>query len=293
MKTTMPLSFVLVAGCVGAFLVLGAGCGKTADGGGEGTAGGGGADSGGTTGGEGGSSGSGGSRVIGSGGSTTSSGGGGAGGRASGGVTGSGGVVGSGGTTAVADAAVAGARDARLRPDLNVPTDTAPEASAAQPDTNTSIGDGDCVPDYSCNPVSPNTGDPYADCVARVNQFRACVCLPPLAQWTAGQACADQDAQYDSQQGTAHAGAQANICDWGSAQNECPSWSRATPESVIDGCLQMMFEEGPPPSSPCTGSCYTAHGHYINMTGTNYRYGVACGFYTTSSGAVWAVQNFK
>jgi hypothetical protein len=29
------------------------------------------------------------------------------------------------------------------------------------------------------------------------------------------------------------------------------------------------------------------------MTGTSYRYGVACGFYTTASGAVRAVQNLK
>jgi hypothetical protein len=29
------------------------------------------------------------------------------------------------------------------------------------------------------------------------------------------------------------------------------------------------------------------------MTGTGSQNGVACGFYTTSSGAVWAAQNFK
>jgi hypothetical protein len=29
------------------------------------------------------------------------------------------------------------------------------------------------------------------------------------------------------------------------------------------------------------------------MTGTGYKNGVACGFYTTSGGAVWAAQNFK
>jgi hypothetical protein len=32
---------------------------------------------------------------------------------------------------------------------------------------------------------------------------------------------------------------------------------------------------------------------YINMTGTKYKSGVACGFYTTSSGSIWAAQNFQ
>jgi hypothetical protein len=142
---------------------------------------------------------------------------------------------------------------------------------------------GACVPDYACKPVSPNTGDVYADCVARVNQFRACVCLPPLPRWSAGEACADQDAQYDSQQNSAHAGFQAGICTSGNAQDECPNWGKTTPEKVIDGCLQMMFDEGPPPSGTCTGQCYSDHGHYINMTGTKY----------TASGGIWAVQNFQ
>lgn len=174
-----------------------------------------------------------------------------------------GGVKGSGGTTIIRDAA--------------------PSDSAA-------AGDGGCVPNYACKPTSPNTGDIYADCAARVNQFRACVCLPPLPRWTAGEACADQDSQYDSQQNTAHAGFQAGICASGNAQDECPNWTGSTPEKVIDGCLQMMFDEGPPPTATCTGQCYQDHGHYINMTGTKYKNGVACGFYTTAS---WAAQNFQ
>ena len=45
----------------------------------------------------------------------------------------------------------------------------------------------------------------------------------------------------------------------------------------------MMFDEGPGPGS--------AHGHYTNMT--NAKYGsVTCGFFVTSSGKVWMVQNF-
>jgi hypothetical protein len=48
-----------------------------------------------------------------------------------------------------------------------------------------------------------------------------------------------------------------------------------------------MFNEGPPPTNPCTGSCYRQHGHYINMTNTRYTR-VACGF-----DGNWAVQNFQ
>jgi hypothetical protein len=151
---------------------------------------------------------------------------------------------------------------------------------------------GACTPDYACKPTSPSTGDPYADCVARVNQFRACVCLPPLQRWSAGEACANQEAQYDSEQNSAHAGFSAKICTSGNAQDECPGWGGSY-ASVIDGCLQGMFAEGPPPEGACSGSCYQSHGHYINMTGTNYKSGVACGFYTTSAGKIWAVQNFR
>jgi hypothetical protein len=151
---------------------------------------------------------------------------------------------------------------------------------------------GSCTPDYACKPTSPDTGDPYADCVARVNQFRACVCLPPLPRWTAGESCANRDAEYDAQQNTAHAGFSARLCGSGNAQDECPNWGGSY-ASVIDRCLQSMFDEGPPPTATCTGSCYQSHGHYINMTGTKYRSGVACGFYTTSGGKIWAVQNFQ
>ena len=164
--------------------------------------------------------------------------------------------------------------------------------SPSTTDVGTSTGTtGSCVPDYQCAPTAPSTGDIYADCAARVNQFRACVCLPPLPRWTDGEACADQDAQYDSQQNTAHAGFQAGICTSGNAQDECPNWKSAT--QVISQCLQGMFDEGPPPTTPCTGSCYSSHGHYINMTGTGYTSGVACGFHTTPSGTIWAAQNFK
>jgi hypothetical protein len=149
---------------------------------------------------------------------------------------------------------------------------------------------GSCAPNCACSPPTPNTGDPYADCVERVNQFRACVCLGPLARNAAGEACADQEARYDSQTGLAHSGFVNAICSpTGLAQNECPGWSSA--QQTVSRCMQDMFNEGPPPSSPCTGSCFETYGHFINMTSTRYR-SVACGFYTTASGEVWQTQNY-
>jgi hypothetical protein len=151
-------------------------------------------------------------------------------------------------------------------------------------------GGGGCVPDNGCKPTPPNTGDPYADCVARINQFRACVCLAPLTRHNAGEACADQEAQYDSQTGTAHSGFTGGICSpSGMAQNECPGY-RSLAET-ISLCMQMMFDEGPPPAGACAGTCFQTYGHYLNFTDTRFS-GVACGFYTTPEGTVWQVENF-
>jgi hypothetical protein len=53
-----------------------------------------------------------------------------------------------------------------------------------------------------------------------------------------------------------------------------------------------MWDEGPPPTSSCSGTCFTEHGHFINMSTTSNTK-VACGFFTTAAGKVWAVQNFS
>jgi len=154
----------------------------------------------------------------------------------------------------------------------------------------TSGGAGSCTPNLACKPVAPNTGDPYADCVARVNQFRACDCKPPLTQDKDGQACADQQAAYDAMKMSAHAGFGDDICkpDF-FAQNECPGYG--SKQDTIDGCAQQMFDEGPGPTNPCDGACYQAHGHFINMTG-NYKM-VTCGFATDADGKTWTVQNYR
>lgn len=153
-------------------------------------------------------------------------------------------------------------------------------------------GAGSCVKNLACklNPP-PSTGDLYQDCVDRINQFLTqCACLPALKRRTDGEACADQMAKYDAEQNSAHAGIRAKICTPGGSQNECPAYS--SNNQVIGLCMQQMWDEGPPPTADCTGTCYETHGHFINMTDTSVKQ-VACGFHTTASGKVWAVQNFS
>jgi hypothetical protein len=149
-----------------------------------------------------------------------------------------------------------------------------------------------CRQDLSCRlDPPPSTGDMKQDCVDRINQFRTeCACLPALDRWEEGEGCADQMAMFDSAQNSAHAGFMMDICKGGNAQNECPGWSSAS--QVVDSCLQKMWDEGPPPMTPCTGDCFATYGHFINMTNKSMKK-VACGFYKTEDGKVWAVQNFS
>ncbi len=151
-------------------------------------------------------------------------------------------------------------------------------------------GSAACVPDCSCQPPAPRTGDPYQDCVARINQFRACVCMEPLARNAAAEACADQEARFDSQSGVAHSGFTSAICaPRGVAQNECHGWPSV--EQAVDQCTQAMFDEGPPPSLPCTDSCFETYGHFLNLTDPRHT-SVACGFYRTATGVVWQTQDY-
>ena len=71
----------------------------------------------------------------------------------------------------------------------------------------------------------------------------------------------------------------------------CPGWGGGD-DAIIGGCLDAMWSEGPPPSAPCEGDCFQAHGHYMNMTSTGYTK-VACGFHTDASGKTWSNQNFR
>ena len=152
-------------------------------------------------------------------------------------------------------------------------------------------GQGDCVPDYNCAPTAAESGYFHADCVARVNQFRACLCLGPLERWTEAESCADQQAEYDSTRG-AHAGFRDDICSpSGLAQVECPGTDSSS--SALGRCMQMMFDEGPGPEG-CADDpgCFQEHGHHLSIASTTYTR-VACGIYTTGSGEVWALGNFR
>lgn len=117
-------------------------------------------------------------------------------------------------------------------------------------------------------------------CVDTINMHRASIGLAPYGRWSGGEMCASDQCKSDSMSGQAH-GAFGQCGEW--AQNECPGWP-GPPESMIQNCLQMMWDEGP-------GQDFQKHGHYINMSSTQYNE-VACGFYQTPNGSWWAIQNF-
>jgi hypothetical protein len=125
-------------------------------------------------------------------------------------------------------------------------------------------------------------------CVHRINYYRSTIGLGPLARRMDKDSCVDSQCESDAASGTPHGA--FGRCGEG-AQNECPGWRSLT--SIITGCLQSMWDEGPPPVpyDSCKAACYQAHGHYINMTSPKYE-SVACGFYITSEDKVWAVQDF-
>ncbi len=133
---------------------------------------------------------------------------------------------------------------------------------------------------------SSSSGNPQQNslaqlCVDTINMHRASIGLPPYQRWQGAEACTSDQCMKDSQTGQAH-GAFGQCGEF--AQNECPGWP-GPPESMIVDCLQMMWDEGP-------GQDFNKHGHYINMSSTNYAE-VSCGFYQTPNGSWWAIQNFK
>jgi hypothetical protein len=129
--------------------------------------------------------------------------------------------------------------------------------------------------------VTTNTGDPAQACVDSINRHRATLRLPPLARWSAGEACASREAATDSSTNTPH-GSFGSCGEY--AQNVCPGWND-TQAAIVEPCVQDMWNEGPGPDDD-------AHGHYINMTSTAYSV-VACGFVTLSDGSTWFIQNYQ
>jgi hypothetical protein len=129
--------------------------------------------------------------------------------------------------------------------------------------------------------ASGNAVDPEQLCVDTINAYRATLNLPPYKRWTENEACADMEAQTDMANMKPHS-AFPSCGEWG--QNECPNWG-GPPEAMIKDCLAMMWAEGP-------GDFNQGHGHYINMTSTQFTY-VSCGFTTKGPGNLWATQDFK
>lgn len=152
-------------------------------------------------------------------------------------------------------------------------------ATGATATTGTSATTGTTSTTGSSGAGGASAG-PSQLCVDTINEHRASLNLPPYQRWTASEPCADGQAQSDSQTGTAH-GAFGQCGE--RAQNECPGWP-APADKMIVGCLQSMWDEGP--------GDFSGHGHFINMSSTMYTE-VACGFYTTPSGRIWSVQDFR
>jgi len=117
-------------------------------------------------------------------------------------------------------------------------------------------------------------------CVDTINMYRATLGLAALERWKDAEACSDAQCVSDGMSGTPHGA--FGMCGEG-AQNECPGWP-APPASMIEGCLELMWSEGP-------GEDFAAHGHYINMSNPGYAR-VACGF-AEVNGQIWSVHNFQ
>jgi hypothetical protein len=138
-------------------------------------------------------------------------------------------------------------------------------------------GDGDGDPGNPGNPYD----DPAGYCVEVINMYRATLNLAPLQRWIEAETCSNSEAESDSMTMIPH-GAFGQCGE--SAQNECPGWP-GPPEAMLDGCLALMWAEGP-------GEPFSEHGHYINMSNPAYTR-VACGFHQTGQGSYWSVQNFQ
>lgn len=130
-------------------------------------------------------------------------------------------------------------------------------------------------------PVPLPFADPAQRCVDVINQYRATVRLPPLSRWIMSESCVNTEARDSAAMGQPH-GAFGHCGEL--SQNVCPDWAGPA-DRMIAPCIQSQWAEGP-------GGDYATHGHYINMTSTRYTK-VACGYFTTPAGKVWAVQSFQ
>jgi hypothetical protein len=130
-------------------------------------------------------------------------------------------------------------------------------------------------------PIAQLSTDAPSRCMSAINARRQGVGLAPLERWSVAEACASTQGRDGASNGQPH-GAFGRCGEM--AQNVCPSWPGSA-EAMIDACIDSEWKEGP-------GTDFGAHGHYLNLSSTKYSR-VACGFFTTPNGQVWAVQDFQ
>lgn len=119
--------------------------------------------------------------------------------------------------------------------------------------------------------VAPTEGaSPQDKCVHYVNAYREWEAKAPLARWTEGEACADEEVAIDEVNGP-HSS--FGMCGE-ATQNECLGFD----PDQIGYCQAMMYSE------KFTGE--QGMGHYLAMTGNYSR--VACGFTDN-----WSNQNYQ
>lgn len=144
------------------------------------------------------------------------------------------------------------------------------------------LGKGGCVHESCAGTCDLGFGgsgpDPFAaareTCFQKTNELRAQAGAPALQHDLTMEPCADQQAKNDGNANSSY----GNIpyCTQAS-QNECAALA-GTPESAVAPCLQELFDQGP-------GTIH--HDQMIDPARTR----VSCGFFVTTEGKVWVVQN--
>ena len=170
-----------------------------------------------------------------------------------------------------------------------VPDDDAGTAADAAPAKDaSSTPDAKPVADAKADQVVPppvDSGPPSSilqqHCVDKINAYRATLSLPALVRDASKEPCCDGEAKTDALANKAHS-AFGSCSEF--AQNECPGYPAGNISASLDQCLAQMWAEGP-------GVDFNTHGHYINMTSTNYTH-VYCGFYTLGNNTFWGAQDF-
>jgi len=122
---------------------------------------------------------------------------------------------------------------------------------------------------------NPILGTYYTTCLNTVNMYRQKANAPNIAYNNAQQTCSNNQAKYDFGKNVAHAGF-GQCQEYG--QCECPGWGSV---DQIASCLQMMYNEGPPPAGQFN--------HYSIMTNKDYK-SLVCGFYTGKT--TWMLKDY-